>query len=146
MFDDLNSGGWLIVVVALIFGFGIVRWVISAAEDKFTGSPKSPGTQSNQSKYNHAEESSSRQQSKESAWQESQRSNSTARAWHEVLGIVPAASIDEIRSAYKLKMSQYHPDKVASLGEEFTDIAVNKSKEINLAYKQAMAIRSGLSE
>ena len=133
MFDDLNSGGWLFVMAALIFGFGIVRRMISAAEYKFTGNPKSPGTQSNQSKKNyHAEDS--------------QRSNSTALRWHEVLGIEPAASIDEIRSAYKLKMSQYHPDKVASLGEEFMDIAVNKSKEINLAYKQAMAIRSGLSE
>lgn len=142
MYDDLNSWGWLIVMAALIFGFGIVRWVISAAEDKLTGSNKSRGTQSNQSKYNHAEESSSRQQYDKSAWQESQRSNSTARAWHEVLGIEPGASIDEIRVAYKRKMSQYHPDKVASLGEEFMDIAVNKSKEINSAYKQAIAIRS----
>ena len=142
MFDDLSSGRWLIVVAALIFGFGMVRWMISAAGDKFTGSSKSPGTQSNQGRHDHAEETSSRQQSKKSAWQESQRSNSSARAWHEVLDIEPGASIDEIRAAYKRKMSQYHPDKVASLGEEFMDIAVNMSKEINSAYEQAIAIRS----
>jgi len=64
------------------------------------------------------------------------------KAWHEVLGVAPSASSDEIRDAYKRKMSQYHPDKVASLGEEFMEIAVNKSKEINVAYKQGMALRA----
>lgn len=39
MFDDLNSGGWLFVMAALIFGLGIVRRMISAAEYKFTGNP-----------------------------------------------------------------------------------------------------------
>lgn len=142
MFDELSGEGWLIVVAALALGFVIVRWGISTVEDKSKGIPKSPGRQSNQSEHDRDEDPSSRQQTKESTRQESPQSDSTAQAWHEVLGVTPAASIDEIRIAYKRKMSQYHPDKVASLGEEFMDIAVNKSKDINSAYKQAMAIKS----
>lgn len=142
MLDGLNGEAWLIIVVALILGFAIVRWAISAVEDKSTGIPKSPGTQSSKSEYDRDEEPRSNQQPKKSARQESPQSNSTAQAWYEILGVEPAASVDEIRVAYKRKISQYHPDKVASLGEEFMDIAQNKSKEINSAYKQAMAIKS----
>lgn len=36
-------------------------------------------------------------------------------------------------------MSQYHPDKVASLGPELRDLCERKTKEINTAYDQAMA-------
>jgi len=142
VFDDLSSEGWLIVVVALILGFGIVRLVISSVEAKSTGIPKSPGKQSSQSEHDRDEEFHSYQQSKKTAWQEPQQSGSTKTAWHEVLGVAPSASSDEIRDAYKRKMSQYHPDKVASLGEEFMEIAVNKSKEINMAYKKGMALRA----
>lgn len=141
MFDELSGEGWLIVVAALILGFGVVRWMIAAVE-KSKGIPKSPGTQSSQSEHDRDEGPGSHQQSKKSAWQEPWQSDSTVQPWQEVLGVTPVASIDEIRAAYKRKMSQYHPDKVASLGEEFMEIAVNKSKEINAAYKKAMALRS----
>lgn len=36
-------------------------------------------------------------------------------------------------------MSQYHPDKVASLGPELRDLCERKTKEINTAYDQAIA-------
>lgn len=146
MFDELSGEGWLIVVLALVLGFVIVRWGISIIEDKSKGIPTSPGRQSNQRKHERDEDFNSHQQTKESTRQESPQSDATAQAWHEVLGVTPAASIEEIRVAYKRKMSQYHPDKVASLGEEFMDVAVNKSKDINSAYQQAMAIKSGRSE
>lgn len=63
------------------------------------------------------------------------------RAWHDVFGIAPDASIEEIRAAYRDLIGQYHPDKVAMLGEELQALAERKSKEINLAYSQAMAER-----
>lgn len=142
MFDDLSNEGWLIVVVALILGFGIVRLVISAVKGKSTGIPKSPGKKSSQSEHDRDEEFHSDQQTKKTSRHEPQQSGSTKIAWHEVLGVAPSASSDEIRGAYKRKMSQYHPDKVASLGEEFMEIAVNRSKEINVAYKKGMALRA----
>jgi hypothetical protein len=59
-------------------------------------------------------------------------------AWCEVLGVSRVASIDEIRQAFRERMSEYHPDKVATLGVEIRDLAERKAKEINLSYSQAM--------
>ena len=63
------------------------------------------------------------------------------QSWHEILNVSPHAPIDEIRRAYKALMSQYHPDKVASLGEELKALAEKKSKEITSAYRNAMQQR-----
>ena len=60
--------------------------------------------------------------------------------WHAVLGVTPVASVDDIRAAYRSLMSQYHPDKVASLGVELQALAERKSKEIGAAYREAMAL------
>lgn len=59
-------------------------------------------------------------------------------SWHEVLGVAPTAGAAEIKQAYKSLMSQYHPDKVATLGQELRDVAERKSKEITLAYREAL--------
>ncbi len=62
-------------------------------------------------------------------------------SWDMVLNVAPEASVDDIRKAYKSLMSQYHPDKVASLGDELKALAEQKSKEITRAYREAMRIR-----
>ena len=41
---------------------------------------------------------------------------------------------EQLRAAYRQRMSQYHPDKVNSLGPEFRELAESKSKEINRAF------------
>jgi DnaJ-domain-containing protein 1 len=51
-----------------------------------------------------------------------------------VLGIKPGASKQEIQTAYREAMSQYHPDKVAHLGTELQDLATKKAQEFNKAY------------
>ncbi len=61
--------------------------------------------------------------------------------WPRTLGVSARATPDEIRSAYKSLMSQYHPDKVASLGIELRELAESKSKEIGAAYQAAMRER-----
>lgn len=55
------------------------------------------------------------------------------RPWYQVLEVSSMASLDEVKRAYQRKIRQYHPDKVAGLGPEFTEIANVKAKEINLA-------------
>jgi DnaJ like chaperone protein len=52
-----------------------------------------------------------------------------------VLGLAPGADFNEIRTAYRKLSMQYHPDKVAHLGEEFKKVAEEKMKEINGAYE-----------
>lgn len=53
-----------------------------------------------------------------------------------VLGVKAGASADDIRKAYRERMKEYHPDKVAHLGQELQDLALEKSQQIQRAYKQ----------
>jgi DnaJ like chaperone protein len=64
---------------------------------------------------------------------------SEERAPHEVLGVERGASMDQIKAAYKALASQYHPDKVMHLGEEFRILAEKRFKEIQKAYQQLKA-------
>jgi DnaJ like chaperone protein len=61
-------------------------------------------------------------------------------AW-EVLGVAPDASVEEIKSAYRTLTLQNHPDKVASLGPEFTRVAEQKFKDIQEAYEEIRRVR-----
>jgi uncharacterized membrane protein YkvA (DUF1232 family) len=55
---------------------------------------------------------------------------------YEVLGVTPGASSDAIQAAYRSRMMEYHPDKVAHLGVELQKLAHEKSQEIQHAYRQ----------
>ena len=70
-----------------------------------------------------------------------QKDNNTNLNWYEVLGVSSTASLDEIKSSYKKKISMYHPDKVSSMGPEFNEIAQQKTKEINSAYDEAIRLK-----
>jgi len=61
-----------------------------------------------------------------------------SKEWNTVLGVAAHATVFEIRSAYRQQMSQYHPDKVASLGIELRLLAEHKAKEITSAYRRAL--------
>jgi hypothetical protein len=53
---------------------------------------------------------------------------------YDVLGVSPGADQDEIHAAYRKLANQYHPDKVAHLGDEFRTMAEKRFKEIQSAY------------
>jgi DnaJ domain len=67
----------------------------------------------------------------------------TPAAWHKTLRVPPDSSMDDIRRAYHHRISEYHPDKVAQLGDEIRLLADQKSKEINAAYEEASRQRQG---
>lgn len=52
-----------------------------------------------------------------------------------VLGVAEQASQDEIEQAYRRRMSEYHPDKVASAAPELKALAEQRASEINAAYE-----------
>lgn len=59
------------------------------------------------------------------------------RPWYEVLKVEPDADEAKIKRAYHLRLMEYHPDRVATLGEEIKSLAETVSKEIVEAYQEA---------
>lgn len=55
---------------------------------------------------------------------------------YKILELHSNASKEEITSAYRKLVKQYHPDKVATLAPEFREVAEQRMKEINAAYAQ----------
>lgn len=125
------SGAEIItIVVGLIVGY----WVISFFLGKRGIAPSASGADQSGSDRGDAPDVENAVPDADSA--SSPRPDLST--WHQVLEVSAAASEAEIRAAYRRLMSQYHPDKVASLGAELRALAERKSKEINLAYRDAM--------
>src|SRR5689334_20216103 len=118
------SGTELIVVIVFA---ALGYWIVS----QLGAGKKKPQEQPGQGTFDwqqHGREQAGREA------HEQQPEREAIPAWHETLQVAPDASIDEIRRAYRSLMSQYHPDKVASLGPELRELCERKTKEINTAY------------
>lgn len=74
-------------------------------------------------------------------WGHKETDYKPSQSCYEVLGVSSSSSLDEIKVAYRNKISMYHPDKVSSMGPEFNEIAERKSKEINRAYDEAVRLK-----
>jgi len=63
--------------------------------------------------------------------------------YYSVLGCDPGDSNEEIKKQYRKRVSEFHPDKIASKGlpEEFTQFAEDKFREIQEAYEKIKAER-----
>jgi DnaJ-domain-containing protein 1 len=57
--------------------------------------------------------------------------------WWQVLEIPKQATVEDVKSAYRAKIKQFHPDTIVGLAKEFQELAERKTKEINRAYRQA---------
>lgn len=56
----------------------------------------------------------------------------------EILGLSPSVSVDELRTAYKRLIKQYHPDRVHGMAPAFTRLAEAQTRRLNAAYQQAL--------
>lgn len=54
---------------------------------------------------------------------------------YRILEIEPTASNDEVKKAYRKMAVKYHPDKVATLGEDVQKAAEEKFKAVSQAYE-----------
>lgn len=53
-----------------------------------------------------------------------------------ILGIDSSASDDDLEQAYRRRISEYHPDRVANAAEEIRELAGQRAREINVAYEE----------
>lgn len=60
---------------------------------------------------------------------------------YQVLGVNPSASDDEVKRAYREMSRKYHPDTYAN--NPLSDLAEEKFKEVQEAYRQIMDMRAG---
>jgi len=114
MLEGLSGELLLVSFFALLTGFGIVRALLSS--ERTTPSSAEGSGSSNAS----------------------EAENNEPSQWYEVLGVDASADLSSIKTAYKRRISQYHPDKVASLAPEYALIAEQRTKEINWAYETAL--------
>jgi hypothetical protein len=61
--------------------------------------------------------------------------------WEDALGVGADASIDEIKTAWKTRMKEYHPDRVQTLGPKLRELAEAETKRLNEAYEAALRSR-----
>jgi len=54
---------------------------------------------------------------------------------YKILELDASATPDEIKKTYRDKIKKYHPDKFAYLGDDFKQIAEEKTRLLNAAYK-----------
>ncbi len=53
---------------------------------------------------------------------------------HAILGVSPAASLAQIKAAYRRQIKQCHPDRFATLNKDWQQMAEQRSKIVNAAY------------
>lgn len=87
------------------------------------------------------EDRAKRAQSEKTRKSKTNEKKARARTWYEVLGVDKDAQASDVERAYRVLIAQYHPDKVAHLGEEFQEIAQARSMEINGAYASYKKVR-----
>ena len=59
---------------------------------------------------------------------------------YSVLGVKKNFTESELKKAYREQMKNYHPDRVAHLGEELKQVANRRTKEIQRAYEELSKI------
>jgi len=53
-----------------------------------------------------------------------------------VLDVDESADMEAIDAAYRRRMSEYHPDKVANAAPEIKELAERRARDINAAYEE----------
>ena len=69
------------------------------------------------------------------------KDSSSIEEAYKVLGILPSATDEEVKTAYRKMALKHHPDRVASLGEDVRKAAEKKFQKINDAKERIFKAR-----
>lgn len=132
----------VIIFAGLVFGYRIVGYMLAPGRGEEGKKPR-PSPDDQGRGFDEPSSANDRERSYDSAWGGAGPPLVPVAipAWYQTLGVTESASLDEIDRAYRVQISQYHPDKVAKLGEDIRLLAEARSKEINVAYDIARRLR-----
>jgi DnaJ-domain-containing protein 1 len=129
----MTSAEIAVVIFGSLFGFGIVSAFIAGKKAPSTHDNPDHSTSSGGNSY----QGSNPKDRYDSGYTDPADSNAL-KEWHLVLQVERSATLEQVKDAYRRRMLEYHPDKVARLGLDLRMLAEKKSKEINAAFKQAV--------
>lgn len=132
----MSTNEIMVGIVCLLLGYWVIGAVLSGNKPPADAEKNTPDEASNASQNDRAGPGGQQNGGNPTAGTKSQ-------TWFEVLGVSRTATLDEVQTAYRSLIRQYHPDKVANLGEELRELAEKKSKDINQAYNDALVACGG---
>lgn len=123
---------WVVIIVCAMLGYGLVSWLSSRQarhEETMRHAADESEGQSNRQEERHSRE---------------QRANSHPQqeSWFHVLEVPPSASWEQIRSEYRKKIQQYHPDRLEGMAAELRQLAVERCQRLNAAYEEAKRLKA----
>lgn len=126
----------LISIGAFAGGYAIISWIFRLAAEQ-----KKPPYNGNTT---GSDDAASSQGQDEAVWDEPDSVSSVPPPQSKddalrTLGLARGATADQIRRAYRNLLTQYHPDKVAHLGDELQRLARAKTTVIIQAFQYLKA-------
>ena|SRR5690348_696381 len=89
----METTEWMVIIVCGLLGYGTVSWLADRQK-------------ANQQKANQESEAGGHEAPSGA------HHSSSENHWSYVLGVPTTASLDEVKHAYRLKIQQYHPDRL----------------------------------
>lgn len=122
----MNNNELLIIAIAFIIGFAVLKLIIRLLDSKIPNSSEQHYEEDKEF-YNYARE---------------KKDDFSELQWWDILGVDRNSSLDEIQNSYKRLISKYHPDKFSTLSDDFNELANKKAQLINHAYERALSDRT----
>jgi len=124
-------------IIVILSGLLVGYWIVTSLFNK------KPLSSTKSNSHNDAEEETqeNRAHNEEPGKGDSFDAEYIPASWFRILEVSQSATKEQIITAYKQRIRQYHPDKVSQMGAEIRELAEFKSKQINAAYDYAMKLR-----
>jgi len=126
----------LVVVAGLLVGYWVISWLISVARGRGHDNV-SAGHEPNDAGHAAGDGNQAESGDVDTRWIQAH--------WPDVLGVSPGAKVEEIKSAYRMRIRQYHPDRTEGLGSELRTLALRKTQALNVAHAWAMRLAASSS-